>query len=81
MNLDYYNALGIGNIINTYDPEMIIVMGPLGLNQFKSIIPTKKQIEKYTIIRPIPSIVKTYHSDDLGLLGAFAYGLDNTEEN
>ena len=71
-----YNAHGIGNLINAYDPEKIIIMGSLGLKLFEKIIPEKDDIKQYTIIRPIPEIKPTKLGDNIGLLGAYYHAID-----
>lgn len=71
------NLCGFINIINAYDPEKIIVMGSLGLSQFKKIIPTRKELEKNSIIKPIPQILKSKLGDNIGLYGAYIYAKEN----
>jgi len=71
------NAQGIGNIINAYDPEGIIIMGSIGINQFNKIIPSSSELELYTINRPIPFIKKTKLGNNIGLWGAYYFGLEN----
>ena len=72
------NAQGIGNTINAYDPDAIIIMGSIGLNQFDKIIPSSSELESYTINRPIPSIIKTKLGNDIGLWGAYYFGLEKS---
>jgi|TARA_B100000959_G_scaffold281160_1_gene344598 predicted NBD/HSP70 family sugar kinase len=66
-----YNAHGIGSLVNAYDPEKIIVMGSLGLEQFDRIIPSAEMIRRYTLIRDIPEIVPTTLVENIGLYGAY----------
>jgi glucokinase len=66
-----YNAYGIGNLINAYDPEKIIVMGSLGLKQFNKVIPEPSQIRKYALSKNIPEILPTVLGENIGLLGAY----------
>jgi len=65
-----YNAHGIGNMLNAFPPDVIVVMGSVGLNQFKSIIPTKNEIKKYTP-NSIPRIVPTKLGEEIGIYGAY----------
>jgi glucokinase len=66
-----YNAYGIGNLINAYDPEKIIIMGSLGLKQFNKIIPEPDMIKKYTLLRNIPEITPSSLGENIGLFGAY----------
>ena len=66
-----YNAYGIGNLINAYDPEKIIIMGSLGLKQFNKIIPEPDMIKQYTLLRNIPEITPTSLGENIGLFGAY----------
>lgn len=65
-----YNAHGIGNMLNAFCVDVIVVMGSVGLKQFERIIPSKKEIRKYTVNK-IPKIIKTKLGDTIGLLGAY----------
>ena len=67
----HYNAYGIGNLINAYDPEKIIIMGSLGLKQFNKIIPDPEIIKQYTLLNNIPEIVPTALGESIGLFGAY----------
>ena len=64
------NAQAFGNLINAYDPDVLVVMGSLGLKQFDRIIPDAKTIERFTISRPIPDILKCQSGGDIGVIGA-----------
>jgi len=64
------NTLGLALMINALDVEGIVVMGSLGLKQFKHIMPTKRYLERFAF-NPVPPIVKTKLGDDIGLLGAY----------
>ena len=66
------NAQGIGMMVNALEMEGIVVMGSLGIKQFETIIPSQKEIEKYTI-NPIPTIVKTELGDNIGLKGIYHF--------
>ncbi len=66
-----YNAQGFGNIVSAYDPEVIVIMGSLGLHQFDKIIPSEAELSGFTTNRPLPLFVKTRHSDDIGIWGAY----------
>jgi glucokinase len=66
-----YNAYGIGNLINAYDPEKIIIMGSLGLQQFNKVIPEPDMIRKFTLLKNIPEIIPTVLGENIGLFGAY----------
>tara|TARA_B100000686_G_scaffold346446_1_gene433151 strand:- start:3026 stop:3937 length:912 start_codon:yes stop_codon:yes gene_type:complete len=66
-----YNAYGIGNLINAYDPEKIIIMGSLGLKQFDRIIPEANLIKQFTLVNSVPEIAPTELGENIGLLGAY----------
>lgn len=70
------NKIGFTQIIHAYDPEIIIVMGSLGVNQFEKIIPNSSEIEKICLLRPIPDIIKTSLGDDIGILGAYELAIE-----
>jgi len=65
-----YNAHGIGNILNAFSPDVLVVMGTVGLKQFNNIIPRAKEIKKYTINR-IPKIMPTKLGEKIGIFGAY----------
>ena len=70
------NTFGFTQVIHAYDPEIIIVMGSLGINQFEKIIPNSSEIEKICLLRPIPDIIKTSLGDDIGILGAHELAIE-----
>ena len=65
-----YNAHGIGNILNAFPADALVVMGSVGLKQFDNIIPLAEEIKKYTINK-IPKIVPTKLGEDIGIFGAY----------
>jgi predicted NBD/HSP70 family sugar kinase len=66
-----YNAQAFGNIVSAYDPEAIVIMGSLGLQQFEKIIPDAEELAAFTINRPLPVFLKTKQFADLGVWGAY----------
>ncbi len=60
---------------NAIEVEGIAVMGSVALKQFDKIIPSKKEIEEYCI-NPIPEITPTKLGKEIGLLGAYFFGLE-----
>ena len=64
--------MGIANIINAFDPELITIGGAIALNNPKLILrPIKKYVREYAINR-IPKIMITPLGEDIVLLGAAA---------
>ena len=74
-----YNAHGIGNMLNAFSVDRIVIMGSVGLNQFSKIIPSSNEIKKYTINK-IPKIVKTKLGDNIGLLGAYVFATEELKK-
>jgi glucokinase len=72
-NIISANAIGITHVINAYDPEKIIIMGSLGLNQFNKIMPSNKMLNDLCFLKPVPPILKSNLGDEIGLLGAYVY--------
>jgi predicted NBD/HSP70 family sugar kinase len=66
-----YNAQGFGTIVSAYDPQAIVIMGSLGLQQFEKIIPDTEELAAFTINRPLPIFLKTKQSADIGIWGAY----------
>ena len=66
-----FNAQGFGTIVNAYDPQAIVIMGSLGLQQFEKIIPSAQELAEFTINRPLPIFLKTKHAADIGIWGAY----------
>lgn len=69
-----YNAHGIGNMLNALPVDAIVIMGSLGVKQFKSIIPAKDEIKQYTV-NDVPKITPTKLGKDIGIIGAYAYAI------
>lgn len=66
------NAVGIANIINAYDPELITIGGSVALcNPERIVEPIKKYVVDYAVNR-IPEIKITKLGKDIGLFGAAA---------
>ncbi|GBR73993.1 glucokinase [Candidatus Termititenax aidoneus] len=73
----YYNALGIANLVNTFDPEVIIVGGGVTFNGDYFFQPLFKNLKTFKLLNPERSI-KILHAEcgkDTGLLGAVALTL------
>lgn len=74
-----YNAHGIGNMLNAFQVDEIVVMGSIGLNQFDRIIPSPEEIKKYTI-NEVPEIQPTSLGSNIGLLGAYILACEKPDE-
>ena len=71
-NVGRLNAIGFANLINVYDPEIIVVGGAVATNNKDLILnPIIEQVKDHAINR-IPPITLTSLGDDIGLLGAIA---------
>lgn len=70
-----YNAHGIGNMLNAFGVEAIVVTGSLGLKQFERIIPAKEKIKRYTV-NPVPEIMPSKLGEEIGVLGAYAHAIE-----
>ena len=71
------NSSGIGNVINSYDPELIAIGGAVALNNPRAILdPIKRYIKEYAINR-IPKMALTRLDHNAILIGAIAKVLRN----
>jgi len=69
------NALGFGNIVNAYDPELITIGGSIALRNPDLILkPIKENIEKH-IINRAPEIMITPLGQDSVMFGALALAM------
>ena len=69
------NAIGFGNIVNAYDPELITIGGSIALRNPELILtPIKENIEKH-IINRAPEIMITPLGQDSVILGALALAM------
>jgi glucokinase len=65
------NAAGLASIVNTYDPELIVIGGSIALNNPDFIEKVKKRINRYIVNRP-PEIIFTSFRENAVLYGAAA---------
>lgn len=67
-----YNAIGIANVVNVYDPSLITMGGSVTLNNAELVLePIIRMAPNYAINR-MPRIEITPLGDDVGLYGAVA---------
>lgn len=70
-----YNAMGVANVVNAYDPSLITVGGSVALNNVELVVePLSSMVPEYAINR-VPEIRATPLGDDAGLYGAIALAL------
>lgn len=70
------NAIGVANIIDAYDPEIVTVGGGVALNNPEAVVgPIRRHVEDYAI-NAAPEIRMTPLGDHAGLLGALAVAFD-----
>ncbi|MEM0257613.1 MAG: ROK family protein [Thermofilum sp.] len=70
-----FNAYGFANIVDVYDPELIVVGGSVALNNQDILLEgLRRRVEKYAV-NSVPEIVLTRLGGNVGILGALALGL------
>ena len=70
-----YNAMGVANVINVYDPSLITMGGSVTLNNVELVLePIKRMVGDYLINRPA-EITVTPLGEDVGLYGSIALAL------
>jgi glucokinase len=65
-------AAGLASIINTYDPEILIMGGSVFLNNIDVLFEPIISLTRENVITTMPIIKPTRLSDDVGLYGALA---------
>lgn len=66
------NAIGVANVVDAFDPEIVTIGGGVALNNPEAILPPiVKHLKAYAINRP-PDVRITPLGDDAGLLGALS---------
>jgi len=70
------NAIGVANIADAYDPELVTIGGGVALNNPERVLsPIRKMAGDYAINR-VPEVRITPLGDDAGLLGALSASFD-----
>jgi len=70
----YFNALGIANLVNTFDPEAVIVGGGVSFNGEYFFQPLTRALKLFKLLNPSRTIaiVPAGCKQDAGLLGALS---------
>ena len=70
----YYNAIGIANLVNTFDPEAIVVGGGVSFDGDYFFQPLLQRLKMFKLLNPENSIkiLRAGCGKDAGLLGAIA---------
>jgi len=70
------NAIGVANVVDAFDPEILTIGGGVALNNKAAILPPiVEQVRAYAINR-VPEVKITPLGDDAGLLGALSVPFD-----
>jgi glucokinase len=70
------NAIGVANITDAYDPELVTIGGGVALNNPERVLlPIRRMTGDYAINR-VPEVRITPLGDDVGLLGALSVSFD-----
>jgi glucokinase len=79
--IGYWLGIGIANLVNLFEPEIVVVGGGLGGTGNKLLFdPARSTFESYLFgrcyRREVPSIVSALLGADAGLIGAAAIALE-----
>ncbi len=67
-----FNTIGFANVINSYDPELIVVGGAVALAAGQLILdPVRERVKEYAI-NAVPKIELTVLGEEVGMYGAVA---------
>jgi len=70
------DAIGVANIADAYDPELVTIGGGVALNNPERVLsPIRKMVGDYAI-NTVPAVMITPLGDDAGLLGALSVSFD-----
>mgnify|MGYP001770662028 FL=1 len=68
-------AAGLANVINAYDPEVMVLGGSVFLNNSDIILDgLRRYLDRYAVAR-LPEILGTRFGDDIGIIGAAALAI------
>ncbi len=79
----YYLGIGMANIVNIFNPEMIIIGGSVSKMGEMLLKPARKVVKQRAFNLPTSSvsIVRSHLSDDSGIIGAALCFIENEAEN
>ncbi len=69
-NIRFVNRQAFCNLVAAYDPDVIVVMGGVGLGLFDRVIPLSEEIAGELLTSPPPKIYRTKLGENIGVLGA-----------
>lgn len=69
-------AAGVASIINTYDPEIVVLGGGVFLNNMDILLEPIVNLVKENAVTPLPEFKPTALGDDVGLYGALAIAVN-----
>lgn len=70
-----YNAMGVANVVNVYDPSLITFGGSVALNNVDLVVDPISKLLPDHVINRVPEIKVTPLGEDAGLYGAIALAL------
>jgi glucokinase len=70
------NAIGVANITDAYDPELVTIGGGVALNNPERILAPIRKLASQYAINNVPDVRITPLGDDAGLLGALSVSFD-----
>jgi len=70
------NAVGVADIVNAYDPELVTIGGSVALNNPELIMKPIRQYVARHVINRLPEIMITPLGEDIVLYGALALALE-----
>lgn len=70
-------AAGLASVINTYDPEVVIIGGGVFLNNVDVLLDPVIALVRRNIVTEMPIIKPTRLGDDVGLYGALALAVNS----
>ncbi len=74
------NAIGVANVVNVYDPELVTIGGAVALRNSSLVLqPIIKYVKKYVVNR-LPKIMLTPLGEDIVLYGALAIAANPPRE-
>ena len=70
------NAVGVADVVNAYDPELVTIGGSVALNNPELVLEPIKRYVAGHVINRLPEIMITPLGEDIVLYGALALALE-----